>query len=294
MSRPDGRGRLPVEVVGFFDPARPTKSFTQRSTSSRSTISLGLCMYLRGMLITRRDAAAPDHRSGVGASRTALAFDLVGDLCLFGGLHEVVEHEGVDVWPSAEHRPLPEMRLPVLPIVAVGMVGRVADIHHQGNLGIDRVGRADRTPDANLLLRRGHGHDLCGGPAKRRRRAGSVSRRRCRRQPCCRRPLLCRCSRGLPRTRGHRSPHRRSPHARGSPSSTAIRCLSRSRGFPEPSCGRPSVHQVDGALSGDALDRSVLGLDNDAAARDNRPVVASEGGVKIDKATLVHVGDDES
>jgi hypothetical protein len=50
---------------------------------------------------------------------------------------------------------------------------------------------------------------------------------------------------------------------------------------------------VDRALAGDALDRAVGGLDDDAAAGDDAAVVAADG-VEIDEAVLVDVGDDEA
>jgi len=54
-----------------------------------------------------------------------------------------------------------------------------------------------------------------------------------------------------------------------------------------------AVHQVDGALAGDALDDAVLGEDADAAAGEDGAVVTAEG-VKIKEAVLVNMFDDEA
>ena len=53
------------------------------------------------------------------------------------------------------------------------------------------------------------------------------------------------------------------------------------------------VHEVNGALAGDAFDRTACGLDDHPTARNHGAIMASYG-VKVDEAVLVDVGDDEA
>src|SRR5690606_28534026 len=108
-------------------------------------------------------AAARLDGAGVGAGRARVGLELVGDAEFLGGLHEPGVNPRVDVGAPADDGAAAELGLAVFAVVAVGVVSGVADIDGERDVRVDRIGRGDGAARADFLLGGGHVDDLRGG-----------------------------------------------------------------------------------------------------------------------------------
>ena len=120
-----------------------------------------------GVHVTKGDAdkasshAAAAHldSAGIGAGGAGIGFVLEGDFGAFGGGDEVLKNEGVNIGTAAHDRAAAELGFAVFTVVAIGVVGGVADVHGDGDVGVDGVGRGGGTAHADLLLSGADGDD---------------------------------------------------------------------------------------------------------------------------------------
>ena len=231
------------------------------------------------------------HGAGVGARRARLSLDLVGDAGFFGGLDHVVEDDRVDVRAAADDRAAREAEATELAVIGVGVVGRMADVDGDADVGVDGLGGDLRAAHADFLLRgrdggHGGGEGLLLGQAPEGLHAdvsaGLVVER------AGHADAAAQHLRAVGVHGGVADPHDRQgvgpvvhadidPHVMTLRDALAV-------------LGREQVH---GTLAGDAEHRTLAGQDVQAAAGGDDLVVAAEE-LEVQVALVVDVGDDES
>jgi len=107
------------------------------------------------------DAAPSDlDGAGVGAGGARVGFYLVGDFLGLGGVEEFGEDFGVDVGATAEDGAAAEFEFAKFAVVAVGVVGGVADVDCHGDVGRDGVAGGGGTAHADFFLHGANGDDF--------------------------------------------------------------------------------------------------------------------------------------
>ena len=106
-------------------------------------------------------AAGHLNGSSICASRSRVAFELVGDVTFLGSLDQFIEYDGIDVWTASNDRSCSQFGFPELALVAIRMIRAVANIHGDCEIRIYTIARCSGTSDADFFLGGAHRYDFC-------------------------------------------------------------------------------------------------------------------------------------
>src|SRR5690606_20299183 len=99
--------------------------------------------------------------AGIGPGRTWIRLQLVGHIFLFRSLEQPIKHERVNIWPTANHRPLAHLDLAIFAIIRIGVICSMGHIYRQRYVGAHAIAGSLRSAATNLFLRAGDRGDLC-------------------------------------------------------------------------------------------------------------------------------------
>ena len=299
-----------MEVVAFLEAER------ELDKEADAGLDVGQVNELAGGVhVTKGDAdkasshAAAAHldSAGIGAGGAGIGFVLEGDFGAFGGGDEVLKNEGVNIGTAAHDRAAAELGFAVFTVVAIGVVGGVADVHGDGDVGVDGVGRGGGTAHADLLLSGADGDDAGRQAALPRGRFGG-------------RFFGGRFGEGGEADEGLADDVGADFVVEGAGGADGVvdelELVVVGGGVADGHAGESvffgagadidphlvglgnflavlGAHEVDGAFSGDTFDGSGGGAEDDAAAGDHAFVVAADG-VEVEEAIFVDVGDEQA